>query len=87
MHHSEINQDEKIGHVDADLSNSTYGDRPILLGHLVEVDGTDILVPASARHQESVIVALTHEQAAQALIVLATQIGKDEALLLIEGHL
>jgi hypothetical protein len=84
MHYSEIDHEAKIGNADADLEESIYGDRPILLDGLAAVDGCDILVPADSRNPESTIVALTAEQGAQALLVLASQIGKSEALLMIE---
>lgn len=88
MHFSEINHDMQVRPVEADLrENETFRNRPILLGYLAEVDGTDVLVPASEAYDASSFIAFTHEQAAQALLLLAGQIGKAEALLLIEEML
>lgn len=84
MHSSEIDHEVKLQHVDADLRDSAYGDRPVLLGYLAEADGTDILVPTrESADPEASFVALTHEQAAQALLVLASQFGKEKAIDLI----
>lgn len=84
MHHTEIDHEAQVTHADADLRDGLYGDRPILLDGLAQVDGVDILVPVDGKNPESTIVALTSEQGAQALLVLAAQIGKAEALLMIE---
>jgi hypothetical protein len=51
------------------------------------VDSTGVLVPVDGDHPEGMILGLTEEQGAQALLVLAGQIGKAEALLLIEEML
>jgi hypothetical protein len=80
MHHSEIDHNVRIGNADADLGDSLYGDRPILLEGLAPVDGCDILVPASSREPESSIVALTREQGMQALLILAFQLGPETSV-------
>lgn len=46
------------------------------------VDGTDVMVPAGD-HPEGSVVALTEDQAVQALLVLASQIGNEMAVELI----
>lgn len=84
MHYSDIEDETNLQHVDADLSDSLYGDRPILLGYLTEIDGTDILVPVRESGQwEASMVALTAKQGQQALLILANQIGKEKAIELI----
>lgn len=84
MHYSDIEEGANLQHVEADLRDSLYGDRPILLGYLMEIDGTDILVPVQeAGHWAASMVALTAEQGQQALLLLASQIGKEKAIELI----
>lgn len=83
MHYSEIDHTARIGNADADLEDSIYGDRPILLEGLGMVDGSDLLVPVNQQDPESTIVALTGEQGIQALLVLADQIGNEKAIELI----
>lgn len=84
MHYSNIDQEAVVQNADADLEDSIYGDRPILLEGFATLDGCDLLVPVDARSPESWIVAMTEKQGAQALVVLADQIGFDEAIALIE---
>lgn len=83
MHHSEINPEAQVQEPSSDIDED-YGNRPVLLEGFTPVDGGDVIVPVDSDGPESFILALTDDQAAQALVVLASQIGKAEALLLIE---
>lgn len=83
MHHSEINHDAVLQNADADLEDSIYGDRPILLEGFAALDGCDLLVPCDSRDPESTIVAMTEKQGEQALLILADQIGYTRAISLI----
>lgn len=83
MHYSEINHEAKIEEPFAEVDED-YGDRPVLLEGFTPVDGGDVIVPVEPQNPESFTLALTNEQAAQALLALASQIGKSESLLLIE---
>lgn len=83
MHYTEIDHQAKVSDAIADLDeDDRYGYRPVLLEGFVMVDGTDVLVPAED-NPESMIVALTEDQAVQALLVLAEQVGNNRALDLI----
>lgn len=83
MHYSDIDHEAVVQNADADLEDSIYGDRPILLEGFAVLDGCDLLVPVDGQDPESRIVAMTEEQGIQALLVLADQIGYTEAITLI----
>lgn len=87
MHYSEINHEAEVSNTGFELEQDHLGDRPVLLEGFAMVDSTDVLVPVDGDHPEGMILGLTEEQGAQALLVLAGQIGKAEALLLIEEML
>lgn len=84
MHHTEIDSRVEVMDHDEDLIGGPVEDRPILATAFAPIDGTDVMVPVPQDSPEGYILALTEEQGRQALVVLAEQIGKEEAVKLIQ---
>ena len=85
MHYSEINHEAEVSNTGFELEQDHLGDRPVLLEGFAMVDSTDVLVPCDPDYGESMILALTEDQAMRALIELAEQVGKKRALAAVNG--
>lgn len=86
MHQDDINHEAIIREPSADIDEG-YGDRPVLLEGFTPVDGGDVIVPVDHDDPESFILALTMDQAIQAFLELADQIGDLKAHELIKSLL
>lgn len=85
MHYTQINPAATIQDAPFELEDEEiHGYRPILLTGFGVLDSSDLLVPVNDSDPESRILALTEDQGRQALVVLAGQIGKEEAVQLIQ---
>lgn len=85
MHYTEIDPAATVQDAPFDLEDENiHGHRPILLTGFGVLDSSDLLVPVDDTSPESRILALTEDQGRQALVALAGQIGKEEAVQLIQ---
>ena len=86
MHSSEIDIDAKVEEGGIELEDDhLYGYRPVTLEWFAPVDGTDVIIPCDSGNPESMTVAFTEEQAMQAIVALAAQVGKGPAVTAIKG--